>query len=339
MAIEQVENSSRKIAVVFIGGTGRSGTNITKKILCRHSQLLGLPFNSRFIIDPGGIIDFYNSFSSTWSPFYSDIKIKDLDKHLRSLSKKNLVDTFVSRTIKLFDKNGKKLTPAKHFEYELSRWYPNFETHVKKLIDDLTSFKFNSCWPGAESFSSNYKQIFSDYKQREELAKVLGSFLQSCISDLLDNREKGVFVNHDTHNILFAKELLEIMPQSKILHMVRDPRDVLASYISQRAYPNDHITASRYYKSVISKWLQIKKTIPKESYIEIKLENLAKQKEDSIREICNFVDIEFEDELVKYAKKEIKANSGRWEHEFNDVQKKFINEELKEIISELGYQS
>ena len=54
--------------VIFIGGSGRSGTNILRKILSNHSKVASLPFEHRFIIDPNGIIDFYNSFTLNWSP-------------------------------------------------------------------------------------------------------------------------------------------------------------------------------------------------------------------------------------------------------------------------------
>ena len=45
--------------VIFIGGSGRSGTNILRKLLSKHSQVASLPFEHRFIIDPDGIIDFF----------------------------------------------------------------------------------------------------------------------------------------------------------------------------------------------------------------------------------------------------------------------------------------
>ena len=36
--------------LIFIGGSGRSGTNILRNLLSKHSQVGSLPFEYRFII-------------------------------------------------------------------------------------------------------------------------------------------------------------------------------------------------------------------------------------------------------------------------------------------------
>jgi hypothetical protein len=44
-------------AVLFVGGTGRSGTHVVSKILNNHSHFRKVPNESRFHTDPGGIPD------------------------------------------------------------------------------------------------------------------------------------------------------------------------------------------------------------------------------------------------------------------------------------------
>ena len=67
-----------KSNLILISGSGRSGTNILKTVISSNSRVTCVTpyFDPHFIISPGGVMDFYNSFSSTWSPFYSDYKIK-----------------------------------------------------------------------------------------------------------------------------------------------------------------------------------------------------------------------------------------------------------------------
>jgi len=55
------------VAVVFCGGTGRCGTNVLKRVFARHPEVYTLPFEIRFLLDPGGIIDFYTSHSAQFS--------------------------------------------------------------------------------------------------------------------------------------------------------------------------------------------------------------------------------------------------------------------------------
>jgi hypothetical protein len=42
---------------IFVGGTGRSGTTVTSKILGSHSRIHMIPIEVRFIVDPGGLCD------------------------------------------------------------------------------------------------------------------------------------------------------------------------------------------------------------------------------------------------------------------------------------------
>ena len=52
---------------VFIGGTGRSGTTILSKVLSQHENILQL-VETRFIIDPDGIIELIPALTDNWSP-------------------------------------------------------------------------------------------------------------------------------------------------------------------------------------------------------------------------------------------------------------------------------
>ena len=80
---EATSGSPRHVAV---GGTGRSGTNLLKQILSEHSQVHTLPFEHRFVIDPGGVIDFYHGFADSWSPFVADRKLRDLEREKSTVS-------------------------------------------------------------------------------------------------------------------------------------------------------------------------------------------------------------------------------------------------------------
>ena len=57
--IADPESPSQPAELVFVGGTGRSGTHIVSYLLDRHSRFYGVPIECRFHCNPKG--------SPTWS--------------------------------------------------------------------------------------------------------------------------------------------------------------------------------------------------------------------------------------------------------------------------------
>jgi hypothetical protein len=160
------------------------------------------------------------------------------------------------------DKSGKKITPPKYGGWELDKWFPNYSNLVKELIDDLREFSYKGCWPGAKPFVRNYKLDFAPSYNRSQLKEILSRFIYNCFSSFLKQNNKTVFADDNTWSLLFASELLELIPKSKIIHIVRDPRDVISSFMQQRWTPADGKQSLRFYSEIINKWLQIRKQLP-----------------------------------------------------------------------------
>ena len=47
----------RPINIVHVSGSGRCGTNLLKDLLGRHPDVHTLPFETRFTVDPDGILE------------------------------------------------------------------------------------------------------------------------------------------------------------------------------------------------------------------------------------------------------------------------------------------
>jgi len=325
----------RDLNITFIGGTGRCGTNILKKIFSFHSKVCTLPFEYRFIIDPDGIIDFYNNIAYSWSPYIADVKLRRLRDFLGDISRKRLVSNIFSKFIRLLNSSGIQITPKRYNDWELSKWIPNFQIHSDSLLERLKDFEYKGLWPGADSYTNKYNIFFSEYRKKEELSSILGDFLRSCIEDLLKKQNKQYFIEDNTWNILFAKELLELLPEGKLIHIYRDPRDVIASFLRQRWCPNNIKEATTWYESIILKWFKIKEDLPREKYIEIRLEDLCEYPKKEINVLCSFIGIVFEQNMLDIDLS--KPHSGRWKKEFSKNEKLFIQNKLSKIINLLGY--
>ena len=302
---------------LFIGGTGRCGTNITREIFANHPSVASFPFEYRFIIDPGGLVDFYQSMSNAWSPYMADVKIKRLQIFLENLGAKNAEKT--------------------NYKYwELGQWFPNYQKNIDTLIGELKTFEYRGFWPGATGDPSTHEMLFSEYKSKEVLAVIIGKFIKNNIDDFIAINGKNFFVEDNTWNILFAKELHELMPEAKLLHVIRDPRDVIASFMSQSWCPNDFNEALKMYKSIISRWFTVEDSLPNDFCEVIKLEDLVVNSEEVIKEICNLSGIPFNKKLLNTELN--KSNSGRWKMVFTSENEKVIESELSAVFERLNYE-
>ncbi len=320
---------------VFIGGTGRCGTNLLKDIMAKHPDVAMLPFEYRFIIDPEGIIDYYNSMTAAWSPFVADVKIKRLRHFLLTVAKKNRLHHPLNVLLKRLNRSGKKISLKWYHEWELDKWLPNFESHVNALMEQLIAFDYNGCWPGTESYSIDNRVDFSPSPDRKQLAGQLGGFITACIRDFLIKEKKNCFVEDNTWNILFAKELFELLPEVRLIHLYRDPRDVVASFMGQRWCPPDLESSISYYRSIIERWFTIKPSLPRERFLEIRFEELVSDRENVLNRVCEFSGLSMEDNLCTGDFS--KSNTGRWRKDLSESQQEVLRKGLADIPERLNY--
>lgn len=322
--------------ILMVGGTGRSGTSITKDLIARHPQAASLPFEYRFIVDPDGLVDFYTSCGAIWSPYVVDRRLKRLERFLKHLAGEPGYHRVFSDLIQWCDPSGDRCSPRAYHGWRLSRHLPNFDDHVDTLMSRLVDFSFSACWVGTESYKLHPEIYFARPRLKEELADILGHFIRSVIQDLLEHTNKAFFVEDNTWNILFAREILQLLPGARIIHVYRDPRDVVASFAQQRWSPTDKEQAALWYRSIMERWFDIRLSLPPESYHEVSLEQLVSSPGEVVQGICEFAEISFDSSMRQVDLSH--SHSGRWRRECSKEEQTKIQDILGNIIAKLGYQ-
>lgn len=191
----------------------------------------------------------------------------------------------------------------------------------------------------------------------------------------ISSLKKGQFL---LAHMQFHSSILERSKSNniKIVHLVRDPRDVLIShlnyiqnmdithkshsFISQFERREDKLKAMIEGKAnVLEPFSEVlDKFLPwtlKEEVLSVKFEDLIGEKgggtlklqKKCIKEICKFIAIEIEIEQLTEISKTVyspksstfnKGKIGNWKHILNDNEKMWINKALKNQIIEYGYQ-
>jgi hypothetical protein len=324
--------------LIFIGGTGRCGTNILKELFSFHQSVYTLPFEYRILVDPDGIFDFYNAYQ-TWTPYMADKKIKRLRDFLRSVEKS---PSFIHRSLSGFISffGIFPVAPKKYYKWELEKWIPNFKYISECFLNQVTAFSYDAIYPGSESYKDPYI-IHGNPKTKDELRTIVRSYMYDILHGLLSHHNKEYFVEDNTWNILFAKEIHEIFPKSKLIHIYRDPRDVTVSFTKQRWAPNELHKATMYYKSLMWQWFKIKKQLNPSSYIEVKFEDLIDNPleiMDYLCKSCNMGVIYHTKTIGEYTKKLYpKSHIGRWEKDISVPDQQSLDSSLSFYIKELGY--
>ena len=320
---------------VFIGGVGRSGTSVVREIFSKSDKVITFPFEYRFIIDPNGIVDFINSTESNWSPYFYEKKILYLKKFLKKIGRKNLFDHGIGKIIrsnKIFKNN---ISSNAYHGWELSKYFPNYFFHVDRLIESLVDFKYNGMWVGTDSFTFKNKILDSSHKDKEELFLIFNKFLKNLFHDLFSKETKDILIEDNTWNLLFADSLCSLFENPKFIHVYRDPRDVVSSYMKQRWMPSNIEKSAVICKDLYERTFEKTAGIPSGNLLELSLENLIINKKKYLKNISNFIGIEVNDKMETFNL--FDTSTERYKKDIGTKEMDLIEPILRNTVEKLGY--
>ena len=90
------------------------------------------------------------------------------------------------------------------------------------------------------------------------------------------------------------------------------------------------------YNDIMSHWLEIQTKLPVNRWIQIKLEDLTRTPEKELKNICSFLELPWEAQLLEMDL--TKSNSGRWKKEIHNHETNQVLSLLQENIELLGYE-
>lgn len=287
--------------IVFEGGTGRCGTTILKKVLGAHREMTALPFRHRFIIDPDGLVDFMSAAKYCWSPYAMNARLRRLESLL--------LDLCFGRQYGRY--RGWRLGDI-----------PGFLPLCRTFIESLGEFRYEASWVGSTTHEMSYVSQDTD-----RLSALVGGFIHEFAGLALDQRGGSVFIDGDTWNALYARELKELCPSSVSIHIVRDPRDVVASMVNQRWCPQDIEAAVEFYKGLMDRICEVRN-----QDIFVRLEDIVRDPPGILGPACDLIGVDYDPAMEKVDLS--KYNSGRWRKEIPG----HIADRLTPYVEMLGYE-
>jgi len=214
-------------------------------------------------------------------------------------------------------------------------------------------------------FSKSYKQVWIHF---------LRKLILNRIHDQFHNLSEKIVIKEPTGS-LAADILAECLPNSHIIVLMRDPRDIIDSKIDEvsdggwelelkkgvESFVIDELRIT-HIKNTAIYWTGLMKILIKTfenhsknlRYI-IHYEDLLSNTEQELQKLYQFLGIEIDEKKLsdlveKYSFKNISseekgkgkfrrfASPGKWKESFNDKEKEIMNDILKDMLQKTGYQ-
>ncbi len=178
----------------------------------------------------------------------------------------------------------------------------NLEILVHKMVNE-------------EIFGTFWKPPFP-LKQEKllERFKTSSRKLQDIFTILIDEHRilhnKLIAGEKTPSHLYHVDTLFEWFPNAKVIHIIRDPRDILASEINKNLKPDYPLQKGSFFYNwglfmyVLIQWnLAIRlnrKYLQKypRNYTSIRYEDLLLNHEQTVREVCNFLNVDFEEAML-----------------------------------------
>jgi len=170
--------------------------------------------------------------------------------------------------------------------------------YIDLLEEELNLEKYRGLWMWGDFKLSPPMIEFCPSHKNEILSKIFRSFVERVIGDVLADNNADIWCEDSPLSMLFASQIIEILPDAKFIVMLRDPRDITASLMNQRWAPSDAEMAAKFCKYQLEKWLDIRQILPSDCFYEVELEELVNSPDKVVKNVCNMVGIELEETML-----------------------------------------
>ncbi len=284
--------------LVFVGGTGRSGTTVLAELLGRHSRFLGVPIECRFHCNPSGLADVVGGRAS---PEDFVRKLRTYWWHRVRVGSRVIVPAGVA---------GRARFAALRARRRLGLGAGGEEPRVRGLDQIIARDRFDQAVARFEE------------ARRRDLVQASRDLFYDLLAPLREQSGKPAVVEMSTFTIAAAPELARIFPEARFVHSVRDGRDsgVSKTLLREKAHhPTDAISGIDFWADRLRRAdLGVKGLSPgdRERLHLISLDELVwADRERSYADLLEFLGVVDEPALREFFDGRMTAeaaNRGRW---------------------------
>lgn len=188
------------------------------------------------------------------------------------------------------------------------------------------------------------KEWIDEFCSRDQVDRLTSTFIQELLLPLANKYECKFFSEKTPSNVLIFDDLVELFPEARCIHVVRDPRAIISSMlqVGRRAKKKGRKTqdfttsvpaAIDYVKKCFQAGFKAAERTP-DRVLTIVYEQLVSHPEREARRMCDFVGLEWSEQILHPASQKHlgeKAITGRSGEVWYDSQKYNRNPDPGEI--------
>jgi hypothetical protein len=107
-----------------------------------------------------------------------------------------------------------------------------------------------------------------------------------------------VWIDQTPSNIAIGRTLLELFPDARLVHLVRDGRAVAASMLPLDWGPNNVVLAARSWLRTVAQGMALETAYP-DRVIRVRFEDLVRDPAPSLARICRFAGLEYREAMTR----------------------------------------
>jgi hypothetical protein len=200
--------------------------------------------------------------------------------------------------------------------------------------------------------------------KRKDLHPIFAHMILALLEKYREQAGKPRIAEKSPNNIFYFEHLHYMFPDSPLIHVIRDGRDVVCSLLQmdwrnpqtgrRLDYTTDPRKAAEYWLRAVRAG-QAAKSKPELAgrYLEVRYEELVAKPEEVLRQVFAFVDEPWDPAVLKFheqrrnlagessaaqvSKELYQSSAGRWERDMQPEVKQAVKEAAGELLVQLGY--
>lgn len=289
---------------IFVGGTGRSGTSVMADILNSHPQIVLPAHENKLIVEKDGLKDLVDQLSGRFDMKRHHYAVANFARWARTLRALGFRDPKLNAQVQALRTEQRmgfhkacEVVARQNPGAPLSIHAVGFGFDVAHYDRCVNGFIRRLCLSVVDDGIMDTEGLIKPFIiprpfARDEILAECRAFLDELYAPALERASATRWCDDSPDSWMYLDFLYELRPDMKFIHMIRDPRDVIGSYMKQVWAPSDPKVIVAMFKAQFADYERLKSRIPADRVMEIRLEDLSGDKAGVMDELSRFLGLE-----------------------------------------------